>query len=312
MKRFLRLLLSWFDDESKPPETRPEKLDKIDWLQAFPFILIHILCFAVIWVGFSWIAIGTGLVLYFPRMFGLTAGYHRYFSHRSFETSRVFQFVLAVLGNAAAQRGPLWWAAHHRHHHRFADQPQDEHSPKQHGFWTSHILWFMKPRNYPTQNNLVKSWLNYPELVFLNRYASLVPFLMIVLLFAFGELLRHTVPQSNTSGFQMAVWGFCIPTVILFNVTATINSLDHLIGSQRYNTGDQSRNNWILAILSMGEGWHNNHHHYPIAARNGFFWWEIDMTYYILKFLRSFGVLWNLKGVSEDKRKERLLKPQSA
>jgi stearoyl-CoA desaturase (delta-9 desaturase) len=285
MVNFLSLIISWIDDEARPPETRPEKLDKIDWLQALPFIIVHLLCFGVIWTGWSWTAVMTGLVFYFLRMFGLTAGYHRYFSHRSFQTSRAFQMILAILGNASAQRGPLWWASHHRHHHRFADQPQDEHSPVQQGFWISHVLWFMKPRNYHTVKSRVKCWLGFPELVFLNRFASIVPLLMIVILFGVGEWLRYAIPQSNTSGFQMLVWGFCIPTVILFNVTATINSLDHMIGSKRYDTGDQSRNNWVLAILSMGEGWHNNHHHYPIAARNGFFWWEIDMTYYILLLL---------------------------
>jgi stearoyl-CoA desaturase (delta-9 desaturase) len=312
MKKFFLVLLSWIFDESVPLDSRPEKKDKVDWLQCLPFIVLHLSCLLVFWVGWNWVAVVCGILFFLLRMFGLTAGYHRYFSHRSFETSRVFQFVLTVLGNASAQRGALWWAAHHRHHHLFADRPEDEHSPLQHGFWTSHILWFMKPRNFATEKKRVKCWLKFPELVFLNRFPALVPLLMVILLYIFGESLRRAVPDFETSGLQMVVWGFCIPTIILFNLTATINSLDHMFGQQRYATGDQSRNNWILAILTMGEGWHNNHHHYPIAARNGFFWWEIDMTYYILRFLEQFHVVWNLNKVPPHRLNQKRVKSQSA
>ncbi len=202
MKKLLLVLLSWIDVDARPLETRIDKLDVIDWLPALPFFAIFIVCFGAIWTGWSWISVGTGLVLYFLRMFGLTAGYHRYFSHRSFETSRSFQFILAVLGNASAQRGPLWWAAHHRHHHRFADQAEDEHSPGQQGFWVSHILWFLKRRNYPTRKDFVKGWLKYPELVFLNRYASIVPMVMIIILYGIGEYLRHDFPPIQYNWFS--------------------------------------------------------------------------------------------------------------
>jgi stearoyl-CoA desaturase (delta-9 desaturase) len=159
----------------------------------------------------------------------------------------------------------------------------------------------MKSKNYHTKTNLVKNWLEYPELVFINRFASLTPMLLLTVLVLIGEILRFYAPQLNTNGLQMGTLGFCIPTVILFNITATINSLDHMFGSQRYDTGDQSRNNWCLAVLSMGEGWHNNHHYYPVSARNGFFWWEIDLTYYLLKILEKVGIVWDVTVVSPDK-----------
>ncbi|MHC4959379.1 MAG: acyl-CoA desaturase [Planctomycetota bacterium] len=277
-------LVRWFDSTSGTDGV--ETTDRVDWLRVVPFAALHLGCLAVIWVGASWAAVGVALGLYLIRMFAVTAFYHRYFSHRAFQTSRVAQFAFAVLGNTAAQRGPLWWAAHHRHHHRESDRPDDRHSPHQHGLLWSHVGWLTSPRNFPTDMTAVPDLARYPELRFLDRFDSLVPLLLGVALLALG-------------GWQMFVWGFCISTVLLFHATSLINSLAHLVGRRRYPTPDGSRNSLVLALITLGEGWHNNHHYYPGAARQGFRWWEVDVTYYILLVLSWTGLISQLRPVPE-------------
>jgi stearoyl-CoA desaturase (delta-9 desaturase) len=257
------------------------------------------MCFGVFWVGWSWAAVITALVLYLIRMFAITGFYHRYFSHKSFKTNRFWQFIFAILGNSAVQRGPLWWAAHHRHHHRFADQTDDVHSPLQHGFWWSHIGWLTTPQNFVTKKRYVGDWLKVPELRWLNRFNILVPIALAVGLFGFGMLLEEYIPQWKTNGFQMLIWGFFISSTVLFHATATINSIDHLLGSRRYDTPDTSRNNFWLSLLTLGEGWHNNHHHYAVSARQGFFWWELDITYYGLVLLSWLGIIWDIQPIPD-------------
>jgi stearoyl-CoA desaturase (delta-9 desaturase) len=293
MNNILASVLRWFDDEAGLDELSERDPERLDLLRVMPFLTLHLACFGVIWTGWSAVAVGTAIGLYVVRMFGITGIYHRYFSHRTYEMSRFWQFVFTILAISSAQRGPLWWAAHHRHHHRFADKPEDIHSPVQRGFLWSHILWILTPKYFATDKKLVTSWMKFPELIFLNRFSTLVPLILLFLLYFAGEILRIYVPSTGTSGLQMVVWGFCISTVALFHATASINSLSHIIGRRRYNTPDRSRNNWFLAILTLGEGWHNNHHHYPISTRQGFFWWEIDVTYYVLVFLSWLGIVKN-------------------
>jgi stearoyl-CoA desaturase (delta-9 desaturase) len=253
-------------------------------------------------VGWSWTAVAVAAGLYFVRMFAITGFYHRYFSHRAFKANRFWQFVFAVLGNSSVQRGPLWWAAHHRHHHRYADRKEDVHSPVQHGFLHSHMGWLTTRANFPTRMAYVKDWLKYPELRWINRFDTVVPLLLGISLYVSGEILSAATPGLKTGGPQMVIWGFFISTVILFHGTATINSLDHMLGSRRYNTPDTSRNNVLLAIITLGEGWHNNHHHYAICARQGFFWWEIDITYYGLILLSKLGIVRDLRPLSDEIR----------
>ena len=271
--------------------------DKVEWFRCIPFILLHLMCLCVIWVGISPIAVAVAVALYFIRMFAITGFYHRYFSHRAFSTSRWFQFVMAVLGNSSAQRGPLWWAAHHRHHHRHSDQEEDVHSPHHHSLLWSHMLWITTRSNFPTELKNVPDLAKYPELCWLDRFDILVPFLLGISMFSVGEILRIFAPGLGTTGFQMLIWGFFISTVVVFHCTCFINSLAHLFGGKRYETKDESRNNFFLALLTMGEGWHNNHHYYPASVRQGFYWWEVDMTYYILRILDKIGLIWNLKPV---------------
>ena len=258
---------------------------------------MHLACVSVIWVGWSWTAIGIALVVYFARVFGLTAFYHRYFSHRAFRTSRLVQFLGALLGSSACQRGPIWWAAHHRGHHRHSDTERDPHSPRQHGFWWSHMFWFTTRQAFQTNKDVVKDWLPYPELRFLDRFDFLAPALLALAMFIIGSGLEQRAPGLGVTGPQLLVWGFLISTITLYHVTYAINSIAHQVGTKRFVTNDDSRNNLVLALITFGEGWHNNHHHYPASARQGFYWWEIDITYYILVVLSWLGIVWDLRGV---------------
>lgn len=300
MKALFKSLWRWFDSDFDLHASESESkihVKKIDWLRTIPFVFLHVACLGVIWVGTSWTAVSVCIALYFIRMFAVTGIYHRYFSHKTYKTSRPFQFVLAVFGATTVQRGALWWAAHHRHHHLYSDQPEDVHSPVQHGFFWSHMGWIMNNTNFGTKTKFVPELLKYPELVFLNRFDTLVPILFATGIFYFGKFLGAAYPSLGTSGPQMLVWGFFISTTLLFHGTQTINSLSHIFGSQRYATGDTSKNNFLLALLTMGEGWHNNHHYYMSSTRQGFVWWEVDITYYLLKMLSWTGLIWNLQPV---------------
>lgn len=290
-----RALRRWFDSEAGV--TGSDDPDRIDWLRVLPFIGLHLACLGVLWVGVSTIALVVAAGLYALRMFAITAFYHRGFSHRAFRTSRVVQFVFAAIAASSAQRGPLWWAAHHRHHHRYADQPEDLHSPVQHGFLRVHMGWFLTARAFPTDQAAVADLARYPELRLLDRYDVAMPVLLAVTLFLIGSWLQQAAPELGTSGPQLLVWGFFVSTVLLFHATVTINSLAHRFGRRRYPTRDDSRNNAWLALLTFGEGWHNNHHHYPGSARQGFLWWEIDLTYYGLVLMKWLGLVWDLKPV---------------
>jgi stearoyl-CoA desaturase (delta-9 desaturase) len=292
-------VLRWFDSEANIESITATDQKEVDWLRIVPFLFLHLMCLGVFWVGWSWTAVIVALLLYFLRMFAITGFYHRYFSHKAFKTHRFWQFIFGAMGNASVQRGPLWWAAHHRHHHRYADQEQDVHSPSLHGFWWSHIGWLTSKVNFPTQYKYVAEWAKYPELRWLNRFDTVIPILLAVGLYIFGELLEHFAPYLGTNGMQMLVWGFFISTTVLFHATVTINSFDHMYGSRRYNTPDTSRNNALLALITLGEGWHNNHHHFAVSARQGFFWWEIDITYYFLVFMSWLGIVRDLRAVPE-------------
>ncbi|MSQ85139.1 MAG: acyl-CoA desaturase [Myxococcales bacterium] len=234
----------------------------------------------------SWSLIALCIGSYYIRMFGITAGYHRYFAHRTFRTSRWFQFVLAFLGSTATQRGALWWAAHHRDHHRHSDTEIDLHSPIQRGFWWSHIGWIVHSSSTATRWNNIKDFTKYPELVVLDNWRLVAPIVYATTLYWLG-------------GGPALFWGYFLSTAILWHGTFVINSLCHVWGSRRFETSDTSRNNLWLALLTLGEGWHNNHHHYHSSARQGWLWWEVDGTYYALKLLEKLRIVEKLKGVPE-------------
>jgi stearoyl-CoA desaturase (Delta-9 desaturase) len=248
------------------------------------FILFHVIFIgASFWVAPTQKAIIAGIILYFIRMFGVTAGYHRYFSHRAFKTSRFFAFCLAFLAQTSAQRGIIWWASNHRHHHRFSDKPEDLHSPLQSGLFHSHVGWLWNPTSYIQKPN-VADLERLPELCWLNNN-PMIPAICL------------GIACWLSMGWAGLVYSFGISTIVLFHATFTINSLSHVWGKKVYPTKDDSRNNFWLALLTLGEGWHNNHHHYMRSARQGFYWWQIDITFYILFCLDKIGLVWNLRPV---------------
>ncbi len=259
------------------------------------FWAIHLGCIGVLWVGFSWTAVVVCLVLYVIRMFTITGVYHRYFSHRSYQTSRWFQFILAFLGTTSAQKGPIWWASHHRHHHQHSDTEEDIHPPRLYGLWWAHVGWVLSTQFIDTRCELVKDLMKFPELRLLDRLHFAPPLMLAGALIGLGSLLHTYYPELGTSAGQLFVWGFCISTTLLYHGTFCINSLAHLIGKPRFETGDDSKNSFILALITLGEGWHNNHHRYPGSERQGFYWWEIDISHYILKMLSWCGLVWDLR-----------------
>ncbi len=256
-------------------------------LMTIPYWGVHLLALVgIILLGPTWTGLGVALASYAVRMFFVTGGYHRYFSHRSYKTSRGFQLVLAFAAVATVQRGVLWWAAHHRRHHAGSDTEDDLHSPYHGGFWWSHMGWLMSRDLEDTELDRVKDLARYPELRWLDRH-----WLALV--------IAQAVAMYLIGGWFLLVWGFALSTVLCWHGTFTINSLSHLWGSRRYATDDHSRNNPALALITLGEGWHNNHHHYQVSARQGFFWWEYDITYYGLRLLAAVGLIWDLHGVPE-------------
>lgn len=171
------------------------------------------------------------------------------------------------------------------------------HSARMKGFIWSHIGWMTSSRNFPTNYKDIRDLAQFPELVFLNRFDLIVPAIFGALLFLFGMMLNWLAPGLGTSGAQIFVWGFFVSTVVLLHGTLFINSLAHVWGNKRFPTGDDSRNNLWLALITLGEGWHNNHHRFMGSARQGFYWWEVDLTYYGLKLLSRLGLIWDLKPV---------------
>ena len=303
----------WFDADYFPEgaeavRARPEQFER---RRCVPFLFMHVGCIGLIWVGWSWTAVAVAVALYIVRMFAITGFYHRYFSHRTFRTSRFMQFVFAVWGNTAVQRGALWWAASHRHHHRHSDTDEDMHSARTKGFIWSHIGWMTSSRNFPTNYAVVRDLAQFPELVFLNRFDLIVPALLGLTLFGFGAALNHLFPGLGTSGGQIFVWGFFVSTVFLLHGTLFINSLAHVWGGRRFPTEDDSRNNLALALITLGEGWHNNHHRFMGTVRQGFYWWEIDITFYVLKVFSWLGLVWDLKPVPHSVYEEVRAKQQA-
>ncbi|MBN2683994.1 MAG: acyl-CoA desaturase [Pontiellaceae bacterium] len=274
---------------------------------SLPLLFMHVSCIGVFFVPGGKAAFAIFALMYVVHVFALTAGYHRYFSHKSFKTSRAFQFVLAVLGTSAAQRDPLWWASHHRLHHQTSDTKDDVHSPRHHGFWQAHIGWVMKRELMETNFNRVKDFAKYPELMWLNRHPYAPAIMLAILLLATGAGLNAWQPTWGVSGGQFLFYGFFLSTVAVYHVTFCINSVAHMVGKKRYAIDDDSRNNWLLGLLAMGEGWHNNHHRYSVCTRQGFRWWELDLSYLILRMLQWFHIVWDIreppKSILQEERK---------
>lgn len=279
---------------SNPPASLGTDTERLDYLAIAQFVFLHVGCLLVFWTGVSWVALAICLGFYCLRIFAVSAGYHRYFAHRSYKTGRVFQFLLALIGSLSNQKGPLWWAAHHRYHHAHSDRENDIHSPRQHGFWWAHCGWIFSMAYRRADERLVSTFTQYRELRLLDRFYLVPPLTAAALMFVIGFTLQRTNAELHTSGLQMLAWGFFISTLLVHHAIYSVNSLGHLFGSRRFESSDQSRNNVILALLTFGDGWHNNHHFYQRSARHGFYWWEVDPTLYILKALSYVGIVWDL------------------
>jgi stearoyl-CoA desaturase (Delta-9 desaturase) len=278
------------DSSSIPPAQQEEQPRRFgaSWIGYPVFILLHLACLAVFFTDITVLALVLAASCYLIQMFGITAGYHRYFAHRSFKTSRPFQFVLACLGCSASQNGPSWWVARHRHHHRTSDTADDLHSPIAHSFWWSHSGWILSSKSDGTDDQMVKDLKRYPEIRLLDRLFWAPPLALAALCFLIG-------------GRSGLVWGFLVSTVLTHHATFTVNSICHLWGRRRFPTGDGSRNNLFVALITLGEGWHNNHHHYQSSARQGFRWWEIDVSYYLIRALACVGLVWNVRRPPREK-----------
>jgi stearoyl-CoA desaturase (Delta-9 desaturase) len=272
-----------------------------------PLILLHLGCGFAFVTGVSGPALAIFLLSSGVQLFGITTGYHRLLAHRSFKTSRQFQFVLALFGVLAGQNGPLWWVGHHRHHHRYSDREQDLHSPAR-GFFWSHMGWLFSPYCVRVRRRLVSDLARFTELVLLERYSYAINFAYALLLYISGEVWRAADAAAGTSGFQLVVWGAVISTVCVYHAIWSANSFCHRYGSRRYVTRDESRNNFIVSLITFGDGWHHNHHHCPHSARHGFRWWEIDINFAILKLLSFLGIVWDLRMPTKPRSGSRFLR----
>jgi stearoyl-CoA desaturase (Delta-9 desaturase) len=274
-----------------------------NWLKNIPFVGLHIACLSVLFLpnfGVSVGALALCALTYFLKMFGITAGYHRYFAHRAYRTSRPVQFVLAWLGCTAMQRGPLWWAAHHRVHHRYSDTPKDPHSPHETSFWWAHLGWVTAEDAVDAPWETIQDFRSYAELRWLDSLHWIPGIALAVACYLVGAVAGGWDGSWQSilfqwTGWSYLVWGWLISTVLTYHATFSINSLSHLWGNRRYATNDDSRNNGFLAVLTMGEGWHNNHHHYQSSANQGFRWWEFDMSYLVIRSAQFVGLVWDVR-----------------
>lgn len=251
--------------------------ERVNWPASVPFLLMHLVPFLAFFTGITLENVALCVALYLVRMFFITAGYHRYFAHRSYKLGRGMQFVMALGGTMCAQKGVLWWAGHHRDHHLYSDSERDIHSPKR-GFWWSHVGWFLCDKYKETPTDRIEDFASFPELRWLDKWNLVPPTALALVVLAFG-------------GWSALVIGFFLSTILLYHGTFTINSLSHVFGRRRFATSDTSRNNWLLAMITLGEGWHNNHHHYRSSTNQGFYWWEFDASYYVLRLLGLFGLV---------------------
>lgn len=295
-------VISWVDSYQNVPSSAS---DKIAWVRVVPILALHVIALVGLFVfDLALVDLAVAVGLYAVRMFAITGFYHRYFSHKAFKTHRWHQFLWAAIGASATQRGPLWWAAHHRQHHRHTESDEDPHDSRR-GFWWSHLGWILSERHFETQQDQIKDFNKFPELVWLDRFDSAMPALLALIVFLFGSMLGAFAPHLGTGGLQMLFWGYLVSTLVLLHVTLCINSLAHRFGSRPYATADTSRNSLPLAVLTLGEGWHNNHHRYCGSARQGFKWWEVDISYYVLRGMAALGLVWDLRGVPQQVLEER-------
>ena len=264
-----------------------------------PFVLVHVSCLLVFFVGVSWFALAFSALVYMVRGVGITGFYHRKLSHHAFKTSRTVQFIGAWCGTMAAQGGPLWWVAHHRRHHHTSDLEGDLHSPTVHNLRTAHYGWLMEPSADPTHLDDVQDLAKYPELRWLDNNAAVPLLALAVSTWLAGILFGRVMPWTNTDGPQLMVWSFLIGTVAIWHATFAINSFCHRFGKHPHDTADASTNNWLFGILALGEGWHNNHHTFPGSARQGYSRAQVDFTHGVIRMLERLKLAGDLHPVPD-------------
>ena len=267
----------------------------ISYSNATRIILFHLSVVLVFISGYSFTALITFLVLFLVRLFVITGFFHRYYSHRSYQTSRWFQFLLTFIGTSAGQQGPLSWATSHITHHQHADAEDDPHSPVLNSGFYAHIGWLLQKDALSTNDKIVKPFTKYPEIVFLDRYHYIGTTSLIISLALLGMLLSEHYPELGTSALQLVSWGFILSTLLILHGACLVNSVGHLYGYRRFKTKDNSHNVWWLFPLTLGDNWHNNHHHAPKSASFSYAWWEVDIIYLCILILEKLGLVWNVK-----------------
>jgi stearoyl-CoA desaturase (delta-9 desaturase) len=249
--------------------------------------------------GFSWVDLGLLLGLYLPTAVGITVGFHRLFTHQSFRTNRVVQLVLSVLGSMAVEGPLLQWVAVHRRHHAHSDRPGDPHSPHLHGggihgllrgLWHSHVGWLFAP-DAPDLERYVRDLRRRPLL----RVVSALFPVWVVLSLLIPAVLGGLLTASWMGALSGLIWGGLVRIFLVHHVTWSVNSVCHLWGTRPYRSDDRSRNNIVVALLALGEGWHHTHHVFPASARHGLRWWEIDISFCIIRTLELFGLARDVK-----------------
>jgi stearoyl-CoA desaturase (Delta-9 desaturase) len=253
---------------------------KINWVNSIVFAVFHIGAIAALFM-FSWRAFFVALFLYwFTTGLGISMGYHRLHTHRSYQVPRLLEYFFAVCGTLTLEGGPIFWVATHRIHHQKSDQPGDPHSPRDGGWW-AHIGWLLvgesKHNNTPLMSKYAPDLAKHPFYVWLNNWHWVPLVLLGVLLYAIG-------------GLPFLLWGVFLRVVFGLHATWLVNSATHMWGSRRFETRDDSRNCWWVALLTSGEGWHNNHHAHPTSARHGLAWYEFDLSWIQIKILKFFGI----------------------
>ncbi|MBX7174052.1 MAG: fatty acid desaturase [Pyrinomonadaceae bacterium] len=277
------------------------KENQTNWQNLLIFITIHALALTAIF-SFTWTNfIVAFILLWFSVGWGIGIGYHRLLTHRSFESPKWFEYLLAILGSLTLQKGAISWVTTHRIHHAFTEKEEDPHSPDK-GFFWSHTGWMLFGIS---QNYSIEVCQKYSRDLLQDKFyfhferINLVPAIIVaILLYCLG-------------GWGMLAWGVGVRTVISWHITWGINSFAHKFGSQRFKTGENSRNNAVLGILAFGEGWHNNHHAFPTSARHGLVWYELDLSYLQIKLFEKLGIVKNVKVPTQKSIEKRQLEFQN-
>ncbi len=272
---------------SPDPVVMPNR-QRLNWLTTVVLILLHMGAVAALFM-FSWRVLAVTAFLYWMTIgLGISMGYHRLHTHRSYRVPLLLEYFFAVCGSLTLEGGPIFWVATHRLHHQKSDLPGDPHSPRD-GAWWSHVGWILLGETNHNNTRVLSKYA--PDLakhkfyVWLNNYHWVPLTVLGVLLFAIG-------------GLPLFLWAGCLRVVVGLHSTWLVNSATHMWGRRRFETRDDSRNSWWVALLTFGEGWHNNHHAHPTSARHGLAWYEIDHSWILISIFRFFGIAKSVKVAS--------------